>query len=329
MLLTKLIVRVFVGLLATIAGLLICGVIYQWISTKLDKYRYPAPGKMVDVGGYKLHVNCTGEGKPTVVLDAGIGEYDLDWALVQPEITKFARVCSYDRAGYGWSDTSPLMRTSENMVKELHTLLKNAEIPSPYILVGHSAGGINARLYASMYPDEIVGVVLVDASHEDEIQKLPFLPKPNLSISLFLNYIGISRLLSVLPQVQKMAEPFPHNIRSMYLAKRFTTKFVKTVIEEISHLEESSKQLKAVGGLLGDKPLIVISAGKQITKKDSTLSQEQVDVMNKIISELQVDLVNKSTKGKQVIAEHSGHLINIEQPEIIVEAVHGIAEQIT
>ena len=102
------ILRIFIGLLVLIVCILLFGTIYQLIATKLDELRYPAPGKMVDIGGYRLHINCTGKGGPTVVLDAGIGCSSLGWSLVQPEIAKFTRVCSYDRAGMGWSDTSSL-----------------------------------------------------------------------------------------------------------------------------------------------------------------------------------------------------------------------------
>lgn len=126
-----------------IIGLLILlactGALYQFISTKFDKQKYPSPGNLVDVGGYRLHMHCMGTGEPTVVLDAGLSGISSDWWQVAPEIAKFSRVVTYDRAGTGWSDKGPQPRTSAQIVQELHTLLHAAKIPGPYILVGHSS----------------------------------------------------------------------------------------------------------------------------------------------------------------------------------------------
>lgn len=127
-------------------------VLYQKLATAIDDYRYPPRGKLVDIGGYRLHFHASGQGDVTVVCDAGLSGTSLGWSLVQAEASKFARVCSYDRAGYSWSDPSPLERTSANIATELHTLLKKAAIPGPYILVGHSFGGANMLLFANLYP---------------------------------------------------------------------------------------------------------------------------------------------------------------------------------
>jgi pimeloyl-ACP methyl ester carboxylesterase len=128
---------------------------------------------MVDVGGYRLHLYCTGEGSPTVILEAGGGNPWLSWYQVQPQVAQFTRVCSYDRAGLGWSDPSPKPRTTKVIADELHTLLHNAGITAPFVLVGHSLGGLDARMFASQYPSEAVGMVLVDSSHPDQDDRFP------------------------------------------------------------------------------------------------------------------------------------------------------------
>src|SRR5690349_6601006 len=157
--------RLLAVLSLVLVGLLLLGLISQAIASAIDAARYAAPGKLVDVGGYQLHVNCTGTGSPTVILDAGLGGTTLDWSKVQPAVTRFTRVCSYDRAGYGWSETAPSTpRTSQQIVTELHALLTHAKINGPYVLVGHSFGGLNMRLYAYRYPAEVAGMVLLDAT---------------------------------------------------------------------------------------------------------------------------------------------------------------------
>ena len=321
--------RIGLGLICLIAFLLLSGAAYQFISTKIDEGAYPPPGKLVDVGGYRLHINCSGEGGPTVVLDAGMGCNALAWALVQPAVSKFTHSCSYDRAGNGWSDESPLERTSQNIVDELHMLLKNAKVPGPYILVGHSFGGPNVLLYANQYPDEIAGIVLVDSSHEDQLDKMPAMPEQNESMALFLTYVGGIRLMYAhLPTyknlLEKSLEKSPDTAQEVYPAKTFTNSFIRTVFKETSLLDKSLKQLKATGEKLGNKPLIVITAGKALKAEEVGLPEEQVNQINKVWKDLQIDLVAKSTKGKQIIAENSGHMITREQPEIIVQAIQEV-----
>src|SRR5437667_9021026 len=126
----------FLGILTlSLIGLLLVGLLYQARASAIDASHYPAPGKLVVIGGYRLHLNCTGTGSPTVILDAGLGGASLDWSKVQPGVARFTRVCSYDRAGYGWSDTWPGPRTSQQIVKELHLLLVHAQISGTYLLV--------------------------------------------------------------------------------------------------------------------------------------------------------------------------------------------------
>ena len=124
-------------------------------------------GRLIDVGGYRLHINSTGKGKPTVILIAGSGDFSFDWSLVQPAVSRFSRVCSYDRAGLAWSDVGPTPRTMRQEAYELHVLLEKAKLKAPFVLVGHSVGGLIARVYAAEYPREVAGMILVDSTTED------------------------------------------------------------------------------------------------------------------------------------------------------------------
>src|SRR5215207_731094 len=163
--------RVLVALVGPIVLLLLLGVLYQFVATRMAYRNYPAPGEMVSVSGHDMQIYCTGKagGGPTVVMDAGLGGGLLDWQTVQPKVATFARVCSYDRSGIGWSESGPNPRTSQRIVKELHSLLADAGEEGPYVLVGHSFGGANVQLYASEYPEEVVGMVLADSALDTRV----------------------------------------------------------------------------------------------------------------------------------------------------------------
>ena len=243
--------------------------LYQKAATILDDYRYPPIGKLVDVGGYRLHIHSAGKGGPAVVLDAGLGGTSLGWSLVQSEVATFTRVYSYDRAGYAWSDESPSKRISHNLAEELHTLLLKANIPGPYILVGHSFGGCNVLMFADMYPEETLGVILVDSVQEEMLQELPMPPQgifnrlmshPNFQ--WLLSALGYKRLKGPSSEIAQMFTPLPEEIRRMYVAQMNKTSYTKTVSREMEALHESLYQLRERKVHLQDKPLIVITAGK-------------------------------------------------------------------
>src|SRR5215216_1882055 len=152
------------GGLAVLLGLALVGYIYEPFAEAADAKAYPLPGQLVDVGGYRLHINCTGSGSPTVVIVAGAGDWSTTWGgYVQPEVAKTTRVCTYDRPGLGWSEAAPLPGDAAQFAKELHTLLQNANIPGPYVMVGHSLGGLGVRVFVHDYASEVAGVVLIDS----------------------------------------------------------------------------------------------------------------------------------------------------------------------
>jgi len=169
----KFLKRGLVGMTITILLLGIAGVIYQTAATEADKRNFPPPGNLIDVGGFKMHISCMGEGSPTVILETLSGGTSSYWGWVQPEVAQTTRVCAYDRAGRGWSEPDPEPITLARTVRNLHTLLVNANIEGPYVLVGHSIGGIYVRQFAADYPNEVVGVVLVDSGHPEQFDRFP------------------------------------------------------------------------------------------------------------------------------------------------------------
>src|SRR5215208_1819844 len=269
--------RFIAGIGGLILILLLAGVVFQFVMTWIDERRYPAPGELVDVGGYSLHLYCTGEPRaPTVVMDSALGGTVLDWQLVQPEVAKFARVCTYDRAGMGWSEAGTQPRTSRQIVKELHTLLGNAGVEGPYVLVGHSFGGTNMQVYASQYPDEVAGMVLVDSALENEeaVTLTKSLQPSPVSLKI-LATIGVTRLPYTLAR-ETPGQTSPDLVEEQ-AAISSHRKDNFAVADETSSLEESFDENRAAPMWLGDKPLIVLTAGppplELITGQG--LSQEQ------------------------------------------------------
>ena len=318
--------RVLIGLAGLVVFLLLAGVVFQFVATKIDEYRYPALGEMVDVGGYSLHLYCTGEaGAPTVVMDIGVGGIGLDWQLVQPEVAGFARVCTYDRAGMGWSEPGAQPRTSQQFVEELHALLNNAGIQEPYVLVGHSLGGNNVQLYASRYTDEVAGMVLVDPQFynspsylDPELQHAfaEAMPSPGLSLwNKILATIGVIRLPYTFGGETDERTAISTHAKDTY-----------EYMDELSSLEESAKERRAATVSLGDKPLMVLSAGARGGDMFPGFSQEQSDQINEAWTKSEADLTQVSQNSEQIIAEDSGHNIQADDPDLVIDAIRQVVE---
>src|SRR5215217_624011 len=259
--------RVRRGLVWMIAGLLtlaVIGAIYQAIATVIDQRTYPPPGDLVDVGDHSLHINCIGQGSPTVILEAANLGMPAHWVRVQQQLAQTTRVCSYDRAGLGWSERGPEPRDARQISGELHTLLKGADIEGPYVLVGHSYGGLYAQMYAARYPNQVAGVVLVDSSHPEQFTRSPegqAMYEQNRRMGAvipWLTRLGVIRLINFYP-----AHPdLPSQQRAQIEAFNSSTQQVVTTVEEFSATPQTNAQVRSAGSL-GGKPLAVVSAGEQ------------------------------------------------------------------
>jgi pimeloyl-ACP methyl ester carboxylesterase len=310
--------RIMAGLLVLILVLVVCtyaaGVLAK---RQLARQNLP-PGQWTDINDYSLHIYCTGEGSPTVVLEAGLNDFHVTWARVQPEVAKSTRVCSYDRAGLGWSQPSPNPRTSSVMAEELHTLLRNTGIEGPYILVGHSFGGIVVRSFARQYPSVVAGMVLVDSAHEEQTSRLPFLwDSAEELIAQFrtLSFMSTSGLMALSP-TSIPNRGLPEDAYRQYQAVLATMDYFNGAIAETKTFYSATPQPKPMS--LGDLPLVVLRHGIPDAAVDKGTQQIQFE---QEWARMQDELARLSSNSRQIIAGQSGHYIQLDQPEIVIDSI--------
>ena len=286
--------------------LALLGAIYESVAEAADAKTYPPPGQLADVGDHRLHINCTGTGSPTVVIVSGLGDWSTSWGVVQPEVAKTTRVCTYDRSGLGWSDANSLPSDAAQFAKELHTLLQNANVLGPYVLVGHSLGGFIVRIFAHDYASEVAGVVLVDSMNPKQVsESLSNRLALYSSLEAGLARVGVGRLLlklGILPSVSPGQEAYyPLFVRPQSF---------RTTANEYRRLPDSAAQAAAVTSF-GDLPLIVLTA---------KLND------NPGWPEWQTELLQLSSNSQQLFAENSGHVIQDDEPDAAVDAILKMVE---
>lgn len=268
------------------------------------------PGRLVDIGTHALHIYCRGKGGPSVIIDTGLGSLALEWYDIQGMLARYVQTCIYDRAGYGWSFPGPQPRTSSQIVDELNLLLKAAGITGPYVLVGHSFGGYNMQLFASRYPEQTAGLVLVDSSHVDQIQR--FLAPP-IKVRLAPAIKGTYTITQFSrPQVQAGVPARLKGIINMLL---HSPALRQAMASEFMNFNQSALQVK-LAGALPDVPVVVLTRGKRVWPEGF-----RGDMMEKLWFELQGELASRGTYFVQFIANESGHYIHLDQPRLVIDAI--------
>jgi pimeloyl-ACP methyl ester carboxylesterase len=302
---------------------------------------FAAPGCLVDAGGFRLHLNCSGHGTPAVVLDAALGGSSISWTLVQPELAKLTRVCSYDRAGFGWSDAGPMPRTAGRIAGELRVLLDRGGVPPPFLLVGHSYGGLVMRIFARRYLPEVAGLVLVDPAHpEDWVRPAP---KEQMKIDRGVRLCrhgataarlglarmvaalvaagalaparGLARLVSrgglsredegILAPVWKLPPEARRPLRHFWTQPKFF-EALGSQIEAIC--TSAAETLEAAEEGYGDLPLVTISS---TDPGEYRLRQQEA-------------LAKLSTRGRHIVASNSSHWIPLDQPDVVIDTITGM-----
>lgn len=287
----------------------------QSVWSQYDKYRYKPAGRHVSIGSRELHAHVTGNGKTTIVLEAGMGGNLLDWSLVQPELSRNATVVSYDRAGLGWSRGSGNPATCKQYVEDLRSLLAALELQPPYVLVGHSFGGMVMRLFAAEYPNEVKALILVDAVHEScylasdmsetgkrhkdslKLSKWGYLLSPVAILRLAGRHIGSRRL--------------PASVLEQAKAAGYRNSTYKTFYAELLDAHESALQVATAEHLREDLPVVVLSAGHQ----------------DKEWHRAQLQLAELTRRTQHIVVKDSWHSIQIYRPDAVIDAIRSVILQ--
>ncbi len=332
-----LLVLVCTGMIGALAG----AVLYQRIGSRADRRNYPPPGRLVEVGGRRMHLLESGAGSPVVVLESGIAASCLNWTNIQAEVARFTRVCSYDRASLGWSDPASTPRVTSCLIDELHALLQAANISGPYVLVGHSYGGMLVRAYAAKYPHEVTGLVLVDPLPASEWMR----PSGEQSGILrwgnrlsrrgaFLARLGIVRLSlatlsaggraipklvarlssgraeSTLSRLVGEVQKMPPQTWPMIRAHWCQPKGFLAMSEYFQSLPRSSAEAAALPDPSPNIPVVVLSASNSTTAQ---LAEREA-------------MACHSAHGKHIVAKKSGHWIHLDEPDLILDAIREMVE---
>jgi len=301
--------RILLGLVITLIALVALaaiGATYQAIATRADQRNFPPPGQLYDIGGYRLYIYCTGpqdSGNPTVILDTMGDGTSVNWGWVQPEVAKATRVCAYDRAGRGWSDPSPELRDGQHIAGELHTLLVNAGLEPPYVLVGHSFGGLVTRIYADQFPDEVAGMVIVDGGQPD-IRSARFTAEGReeqaaedrfMTIAPFIARLGLFRLVGTpLPDL-------PSQQRAVFGVFYASTGLWDSLYAESIALSTTDEQVRNTGDL-GGRPLMIVNGNMAWLTRGVPM-----DETRRVYNELQAELLALSSNSVQHIVDGASH----------------------
>ena len=312
--------RLILFALLSIVLIASAGALYEFLASRADRNRFPRPLRLVDAGALRLNLHCTGSGKPTVVLEAGLADSLDQWRLVQPQVARFARVCSYDRAGYGYSDPGPMPRTSVRIASELHAALQSAGEAPPFVMAGSSFGGYCVRVFNGRYPSEVAAILLVDATQEDQYRLLP----PAWS--------AMGAATRVRARRQAFWAPLGMGLGITRLQLRFRgqqappailqAKYIQARTSELEYIETSAEQARAADHMNG-KALVVLTAGQPI---DAALravlsADDQLAFERTWVNDLQLRLARLSERGKRIIVPDSGHDIPGERPDAVVAAI--------
>lgn len=276
-------------------------------------YRVASGGLHFDVGGFRLHLSCMGEGRPVVILDHGLGGSSRDWRKVQPALAEVTKTCVYDRAGYGLSDPGPEPRTSSQIASELRTLLERAQLPPPYVLGGHSFGGYNVRMFSSFFPRDTAAVALIDTPNEGQVD--------HLLRSDVVRQLDPNGVLKFVWRPEMLSTLSKFNVEALAPLVGVKGENIRAILAEAAAFRESGLEL-ARARPQSDLPLIVIMHGRRVLPRGAL-----GDAMEDDWSALQKDLTARYRNSEFIIAADSAHNVPLDQPELVIDALRKLVER--
>ena len=331
--------EILLFVLTIAAALAAAGLIYQALGTAADRRRYPPPGQMIDIGGRRLHLTDSGGGAPAVIFESGISATCLSWAQVRAQVEQFARAYTYDRAWLGWSDPAPTPRTTANVVDDLHSLLEAARIPRPVILVGHSFGGLLVRAYAAKYPGDVAGLVLVDPLSASEWLSMSPAQQRLLRLGTKLSRRGA--LLARIGMVRASLALLISGGRRIpqWMAKLSSGQgesVISRLVGEVRKMPEETwpmvrshwclpKNFRGLSAYLESLPASSVEAA---ALREPALPITVLSAANATAQQLEEReaWTRRSPRGQHIIARKSGHWIQLDEPELVVQAVRQMIE---
>lgn len=318
--------RILLGIGCLIVLSVLAGVGFETFMRWQTSRQYLASGKLVDIGGRKIQIDCRGKGSPTVVMESGLDALgSLSWATVHDEIAQTTRVCAYSRAGILWSDPTTDTFDSKNVAQDLHTALIKGGETAPWIMVGHSLGGPYIMMFTSLHESEVAGLVFVDASHPDQVAPLKkiintSLELPPSSIIEALARIGLVRIVTM-RNTRPNAPSLVNQVEQAYLPQNIGS-FLKEV-------QSSEAAIAAAGNFrqLGDRPLVVLTAMQKRPPEELQkmgMSQAQEMQMQALWKQLQADQATWSTRSRHEIVPDASHYIQFDRPDVVIKAVREV-----
>jgi len=303
-------------------GIPLLGYTYQKLFEMIDKWRFPPSDYLLSIDNNDLHFSCKGNGKVAIILEAGAGGTSKDWSYIQSDLAKEAQVFAYDRAGLGCSDSGSNPRTSSQIVAELHQLLAAAQITSPKIFVGHSFGGFVAQHYVRAHPNDVVGLVLVEAMHECFIDTAPVriseLRKKELlrlKFGIFLSQFGLVRLFNLV----QLPESMPNKIKPVVNAQNLRTQTVRTLYDEAISLEKSIEEIKNLPPVKANLPVAIIS--RYINPNEHTPE-------NKHWRKIQETLSKLTTNTSMINSGSDDHFVHFTSPDLVLQTVRKLVKSL-
>jgi pimeloyl-ACP methyl ester carboxylesterase len=322
--------RIGLGLLVIVIAATAFGAIYEFNARQQARQDYPPPGQLVDIGGRNMHIDCRGEGSPTVILESGLDTNgSLAWDKVHDDLAAITRTCAYDRAGVMWSEPKATPQSADAVAQDLHATLAAAGIDGPLVMVCHSLGGPYIMSYTRQYPDEVKGLVFVDCSHPDQIERMPENIARSMQVpAVFkilsaLSWAGVAQLLpaSDVPGMPERIKP----IGKAYFGETFGA--------SLKEMEAIPATFKQAGQLrdLGDRPLVVLTAmqapsGELLASQGLTV--EDGRQMQVVWKELNLDEASWSRRGRQQDVPDSQHYIQFQRPDVVIEAVAEVLDAV-